>query len=42
MADGYFYGKVYNETIPFDDNKVIEGWNFLSAVVTQDSTNSYT
>lgn len=42
MADGYFYGKVYNETIPFDDSPVIEGWNFLSAVITQDTTGTYT
>jgi len=42
MKNGYFYGSVFNETIPFDDSKVIEGWNFLSLVVTQDSTTTYT
>ena len=38
MKDGYFYGTLFNETIPFDDFEILEGWNFFSAVITKDLT----
>jgi len=42
IKDGYFYGNLYNETIPFEDFGVLEGWNFFNAIISKDSTNTYT
>ena len=40
MKNGYYYGKIYNETI-FFDTKVDEGWNFLAFTLQQDETSTY-
>ena len=41
MKNGYYYGKVYNETQYFD-LPVTEGWNFIAFRISQDGSATYT
>ncbi len=41
MKNGYFVGKVYNDTLAFD-REVFEGWNYVVLIVGLDETLAYT
>eukprot|EP00347_Sterkiella_histriomuscorum_P009708 403340186 len=40
MKNGYYYAKIYNETLTFDAD-VQEGWNFIAFMLTMDATSTY-